>query len=124
MIGNLGRNAVFKEHQNGRNVLNFSVAFTDQFKDAQGQQRERTVWAECALWGHPNVGPYLTQGLQVYVEGIPWVESYTDKEGRPAASLKVLVNKLKLLGAPKREDAKPDAPSVLYGPQSSDDLPF
>ncbi|MCK7556976.1 single-stranded DNA-binding protein [Chitinophaga sedimenti] len=126
MIGHLGQNAVSKE-VNGKQVLNFTVAYNERFKDAQGMQRERTVWADCALWGQPNIGPYLTQGQQVFVEGAPRVESYTDREGKPGASLRVLVSKCKLLGSARKDNAEGVAApeeSVAYGPQTADDLPF
>ncbi|UYQ91591.1 single-stranded DNA-binding protein [Chitinophaga horti] len=122
MIGHLGQNAVSKE-LNGKHVLNFTVAYNERFKDAQGQQHERTVWADCALWGQPNIGPYLTQGMQVFIEGTPRVEAYADKEGKPGAALRILVSKCKLLGG-KREAAGGTEQPVAYGPQTADDLPF
>ncbi|WP_295122334.1 single-stranded DNA-binding protein [uncultured Chitinophaga sp.] len=125
MIGHLGQNAVLKE-VSGKSVLNFSVAYNERFKDALGKPCERTIWADCALWNQPNVGPYLTQGVQVYIEGNPRVEAYIAKDGSAGAALRVLVNKLSLVGGSKRDGdglVQPEQ-AVAYGPQTADDLPF
>ena len=75
IVGNLGKDCIMKE-VNGRNVINFSVAHTERFKDAQGVLKEKTTWVECAYWtDKTGVAPYLTKGKTVYVEGTPDVES-------------------------------------------------
>jgi len=40
IVGNLGKDCITKE-VNGKNVINFSVAHTERFKDSTGTQRER-----------------------------------------------------------------------------------
>ena len=49
IIGNLGADCIQKEI-NGKNVINFNVAHTEKFKDAQGNVVEKTIWANCAYW--------------------------------------------------------------------------
>ena len=98
IVGNLGKDCIMKE-VNGRNVINFSVAHTERFKDAQGVLKEKTTWVECAYWtDKTGVAPYLTKGKTVYVEGTPDVEGYTNKEGQPAATLRMRVQSVQLLG--------------------------
>lgn len=59
VIGNLGRDCVVN-NVNGKNVINFSVAHTEKFKDAQGQQKDKTTWVECAYWtDRTAIAPYL-----------------------------------------------------------------
>ena len=98
IVGNLGKDCIMKE-VNGRNVINFSVAHTERFKDAQGVLKEKTTWVECAYWtDKTGVAPYLTKGKTVYAEGTPDVEGYTNKEGQPAATLRMRVQSLQLVG--------------------------
>lgn len=98
IIGHLGKNAV-ENFANGKAVLNFSVAHNQRYKNAQGVQQERTVWADCALWGPNAIGPYLLQGTHVFVEGTPYIELYNNGEGLPAAALKLRVTNVQLLSA-------------------------
>ena len=98
IIGNLGKDCIVKE-VNGKNVINFSVAHTERFKDSQGNQKERTTWVECAYWtDRTAVSQYLTKGRTVYAEGSPEADSYTNKEGQPAATLRMRVQNVQLLG--------------------------
>ena len=98
IIGNLGKDCIVKE-VNGKNVINFSVAHTERYKDAQGNQKERTTWVECAYWTDKTaVAQYLTKGRTVYAEGAPEADAYTNKEGQVAATLRMRVQTVQLLG--------------------------
>ena len=98
IIGNLGKDCIVKD-VNGKNVINFSVAQTERFKDAQGNQKERTTWVECAYWtDRTGISPYLTKGRTVYAEGTPEADAYTNKEGQAAATLRMRVQTVQLLG--------------------------
>lgn len=101
IIGNLGKDCIVKEI-NGKHVINFSVAHTERFKDAQGVQKERTTWVECAYWtDRTAVAPYLLKGTMVFAEGSPEADPYTNKEGQAAATLRMRVQTVQLLGSNK-----------------------
>lgn len=103
IIGNLGKDCIVKEI-NGKNVINFSVAHTERFKDSQGNQKERTTWVECAYWtDRTAIAPYLTKGTSVYAEGSPEADAYTNKEGQAAATLRMRVQNIQLLGGGNRD---------------------
>ena len=98
IIGNLGKDCIQKE-VNGKTVINFSVAHTERFKDAQGNQKDKTTWVECAYWTDKTaVAQYLVKGKMVFVEGSPEADGYTNKEGQVAATLRMRVQNLQLLG--------------------------
>ena len=98
IVGNLGKDCIVKE-VNGKNVINFSVAHSEKFKDAQGNPKERTTWVECAYWtDRTAVAQYLTKGKTVYAEGSPEADAYTNKEGQAAATLRMRVQNIQLLG--------------------------
>jgi single-strand DNA-binding protein len=98
IIGNLGADCIQKEI-NGKTVINFNVAHSEKFKDAQGNQKERTTWVNCAYWtDRTAVAQYLTKGRTVYAEGTPEAEAYTNKDGQPAATLRMRVLTVQLLG--------------------------
>ena len=103
IIGNLGKDCIVKEI-NGKHVINFSVAHTERFKDSQGVQKERTTWVECAYWtDRTAIAPYLLKGTTVFAEGSPEAESYTNKEGQPAVTLRMRVQNIQLLGGGNKE---------------------
>ena len=98
IIGNLGADCIQKEI-NGKTVINFNVAHSEKYKDAQGNPKERTTWVNCAYWtDRTAVAQYLTKGRTVYAEGSPEAEAYTNKDGQPASTLRMRVQTVQLLG--------------------------
>ena len=98
VIGNLGKDCVVNT-VNGKNVINFTVAHTEKYKDSQGNNQEKTTWVDCAYWtDRTAVAPYLQKGTQVFVEGAPEVRSFTRGDGTAGASLSLRVREVQLLG--------------------------
>ena len=136
IIGNLGKDCIVKD-VNGKNVINFSVAHTEKFKDSTGTPRERTTWVECAYWtDRTAIAPYLKKGQLVFAEGSADVESYTNKENQPAATLRMRVREVQLLGGRSDSQGSTNSASSSYSSAGSntkvtadmeepaDDLPF
>jgi len=138
IIGNLGKDCVVNT-VNGKNVINFTVAHTEKFRDSQGNNQEKTTWVDCAYWSdRTGISPYLTKGKQVYVEGTPEVRSFTRNDGSAGASLSVRVREIQLLGgrgesggaAPgmgaseSYSSSKTSIPNAADISEPIDDLPF
>jgi single-strand DNA-binding protein len=133
IIGRLGKDCVVNT-VNGKNVINFSVAHSEKYKDSQGTQQEKTIWVDCAYWtDRTAVSPYLTKGTQVFVEGQPEVRTFTRQDGTSGASLSLRVREVQLLGsrsdggsvtaaAPAASPASVPSPADITEPV--DDLPF
>ncbi len=98
VIGNLGKDCVVNT-VNGKNVINFTVAHTEKYRDSQGNNQEKTTWVDCAYWtDRTAVAPYLQKGTQVFVEGQPEVRSFTRNDGTAGSSLSMRVREVQLLG--------------------------
>ena len=131
-IGHLGKDCITNT-VNGKSVINFSIAHTEKFKDAQGSQKEKTTWVECAYWtDRTAVAPYLKKGTQVYVEGTPEVRTYPKNDGTTGTSLSLRVMTVQLLGG--RTDGQQSSgyqtsssmntPVAAGNEAEVDDLPF
>jgi single-strand DNA-binding protein len=104
IIGNLGTDCTTNE-VNGKTVINFPVAHSERYKDSQGNLVEKTTWVKCAYWTDKTaIAQYLKKGQMVYAEGIPEAEGYLNKENQNAASLKMRVMQVQLLGSNKNEN--------------------
>ena len=137
VIGNLGKDCVVNT-VNGKNVINFTVAHTEKYRDSQGNNQEKTTWVDCAYWtDRTAISPYLTKGKQVFVEGTPEVRSFTRQDGTAGASLSLRVREVQLLGgraaggvtySQSYESAAATANSSIPTPgeitEPIDDLPF
>ena len=130
IVGNLGRDGVLRE-VNGKNVINFSVAHTERFKDASGTLQERTTWVDCSYWtDRAGVAPYLKKGTLVYAEGAPTAEAFTGRDGNAGVALRLRVSNVQLLGSsPRSEGGSTETVgaqdySPANGAEAGDDLPF
>ena len=139
VIGNLGKDCTVNT-VNGKNVINFNVAHTEKYKDAQGTPKERTTWVECAYWtDRTGIAPCLKKGTQVYAEGFPDVRTYTTQDGRQGAALSLRVLNVQLLGSRANNEASDNASNQSHAPsytnvaavpsssdvqEHADDLPF
>ncbi|MCE2849379.1 MAG: single-stranded DNA-binding protein [Chitinophagaceae bacterium] len=122
VIGHLGKDCTTNV-VNGKNVINFSVAHSEKYKDTAGNPVERTTWVDCAYWTERTaVAPYLKKGQLVYAEGSPEVRSYTKNDGTTGTSLTLRVLNVQLLGSSRSESSGADATGA--GGSESDDLPF
>ena len=139
VIGRLGKDCVVNT-VNGKNVINFTVAHSEKFKDSQGNQQEKTTWVDCAYWtDRTAVAPYLQKGTQVYVEGQPEARSFQRNDGTPGSSLSLRVREVQLLGSKSDSSGsgtyQPNASAAASATNSNipspsditepvDDLPF
>ena len=141
VIGRLGKDCVVNT-VNGKNVINFSVAHSEKFKDSQGNLQDKTVWVECNYWtDRTAVAQYLVKGTQVYAEGQPEVRSYQKNDGTPGVSLTLRVREVQLLGGKADSGGSPaftgagssasssgstrtNVPSANDITEPIDDLPF
>ncbi len=139
VIGNLGKDCVVNT-VSGKNVINFTVAHTEKYRDSQGVNQEKTTWVDCAYWtDKTGIAPYLTKGRQVFVEGSPEVRTFTRQDGSSGASLSLRVREVQLLGgkgenggatpAAAASSASASATPASMPPASEvtepvDDLPF
>lgn len=138
-IGNLGKDATTNQ-VNGKQVINFSIASTDTWKDAKGEKQEKTTWLECSYWtDNSGIVPYLKKGTQVFVEGNADLRTYQTQDGKSGASITCRVMNVKLLGSPSGAQngstAQPVAQQTSVPPAQQtagsgatydpkDDLPF
>ena len=137
IIGNLGKDCVVNT-VNGKNVINFTVAHTEKYRDSQGNQQEKTTWVDCAWWtDRTAIAQYLMKGKQVFVEGQPEARSFQRNDGTPGASLSLRVREVQLLGgrgdsggataavtSPAASVANSNIPSPNDITEPVDDLPF
>ena len=137
VIGNLGKDCITNA-VSGKNVINFSVAHTEKVRDQQGNQKDKTIWVDCAYWTEKTgIAPYLKKGTQVYVEGTPDIRTYPKTDGTTGVSLTLRVFSVQLLGSRPHEAGSGSGQEGSYAGASTsngisassmsepmDDLPF
>ncbi|MFL5258206.1 MAG: single-stranded DNA-binding protein [Hyphomicrobiales bacterium] len=95
LVGNLGRDPEVRHTQDGRSIVNLSVATSENWRDKQtGERKEKTEWHRVVIFNE-NLGKvaeqYLKKGAKVYVEGQLQTRKYTDKDGAEKYSTEVVL---------------------------------
>lgn len=123
VIGRLGKDCVVNT-VNGKNVINFTVAHSEKYKDSQGNLQEKTIWVDCAYWtDRTAVAQYLTKGTQVFTEGQPEARSFQRNDGTPGASLSLRVREVQLLGSKNDSSGGSYQPAASAATSSSSSIP-
>lgn len=139
LIGRLGRDPEIRYSQDGRAVVNFSMATSQQWSDRDsGEKKERTDWHRVVVFGKlaEICSQYLSKGRLVYIEGRLQTRSY-EQDGVTKYITEVVANDMQMLesknaaqfadnAAPSNTSGGPSAPQSQSssGNEFDDDIPF
>jgi len=123
ITGRLTRNAEVRTLNNGKQVVNFSVAVNDSYRNKQGERIEQTAFFDCSFWKSPNVVKMLTKGLLVELSGRVSTRAWVTKDGEAKAGLNFHTSEIKPLGGGKRAETV-QATTEADNNGDKDDLPF
>src|SRR5213080_3252748 len=95
LVGNLGKDPEVRRMQDGRPVVNLSVATSESWRDkATGERKEKTEWHRVVIFseGLAKVAEqYLKKGAKVYIEGALQTRKWTDQSGVEKYSTEVVL---------------------------------
>ena len=106
-IGNLGKDAEFKQLPSGSGVLNFSIATVEKWKE-NDEWKEKTEWHKIVVFGKPAETLKLSKGNLVYVEGKIQNNEYMDNNNVKHYSYKIVASLVRNLTPKEKNDAPPD----------------
>lgn len=111
LTGNLGADPDVRYTQNQTAIVNFTMATTEKYKDAQGKAQERTEWHKLTAFDKDAefCGSYLTKGSKVYVEGRLQTRKWQDKDGNDRYSTEVIVDSLQSLTGKSAEEGSKES---------------
>ena len=128
IIGRLTRDAEVRNLPNEKQVVNFSIATNDNYRNKQGERIEQTTYFECAYWISPKVADFLTKGTLVELSGRAYTSAWIGKDGEPHAGLNFHTSQIKLHGGSKRTESVQATAQTgnnsTAGKGTEDDLPF
>jgi single-strand DNA-binding protein len=101
LIGNLGADPEMKYTAGGTAMCKFRLATSEQFRDRDGNNQERTEWHKVVVWAKlaEICGQYLSKGRQVYVEGSLQTRSWDDQDGNKRFMTEVVAREVQFLGS-------------------------
>lgn len=120
LIGNLGKDPEVRRTQDGKAIVSFSVATSENWRDkGTGERKEKTEWHRVVIFNE-NLAKvaeqYLKKGSKVFVEGQLQTREWTDQQGAKRYSTEVVLQNFR--GELTMLDGRPgggDAPAYANG---------
>ncbi len=103
-IGNAGADPVLKQTQSGKQVCEVGICVRRPTKDKQGKYEND--WFRVEAWGKTGeiLAQYVKKGHKFGVCGRIEIETWTDKQGKPGTTVKIIANTIELIEAPPGRD--------------------
>lgn len=127
ITGRLTRDAEVRTTSQDKQVVNFSVATNDSYKNKQGERIDQTIYFDCSYWITPKVARLLTKGTLVELTGRVSIRAWTGNDGEPKAGLNFHTSQIKLHGGSRKTEttqATDNNKGKVKAEQTEDDLPF
>ncbi|MDK4563538.1 single-stranded DNA-binding protein [Kingella kingae] len=108
IMGNLGKDPEIRYFPDGTASAKLSVAYSEKWRDKNGEQHERTEWFTVLLTKKQaeTAAKYLHKGDTVQVAGKLLSRHYTDKDGANRTVYEIHANEFLMIKT--RQSAEPE----------------
>ena len=122
------RDADVRTTSQDKQVVNFSVAINDSYKNKSGERIEQTTYFDCSYWITPKVAKLLTKGTLVELSGRVSTRAWTGNDGELRAGLNFHTSQIKLHGGSRKAETVQATAQTknnkVTAQETADDLPF
>ena len=95
LVGNLGKDPEVRHTQDGKAIVNLSLATSDTWRDkSTGERKEKTEWHRVVIFNEALAKvaeQYLKKGSTIYIEGQLQTRKWTDKDNIEKYSTEVVL---------------------------------
>lgn len=123
IIGRVTKDAEVRTLSNEKQVVKFSVATNESYRNNAGERIEQTTYFDCAYWISPKAAQILTKGALVELTGRVSARAWAGNDGEIHAGLNFNTSNIKLhLGGKKSQTAQ--ATTGKNNNKPKENLPF
>lgn len=100
LIGHVGGTPEMTTLESGKQLVRFSIATNETYKNAQGEKQTNTDWHNLVAWGKTAeiIEKYVTKGKEIAIEGKLTSRSYDDKDGIKRYVTEIVISEVLMLG--------------------------
>jgi single-strand DNA-binding protein len=132
LVGNCTREIEIKHTGGGTAIAEIGLAVNDRVKK-NNEWIDEVTFVDCTAFGRTAevAGEYLKKGSPTLIEGRLKLETWQTNDGQNRSKLKVIVDRLQLLGSKSDSNPRPDSRPANGSdrgnpekPAYDDDIPF
>ena len=122
LVGNITREIELRYTQSGTAVTDIGLAINERKKNPSGEWVDDPQFIDVTLWGRTAevAAEYLGKGSPILIEGRLKLETW-EADGQKRSRLKVVGERMQMLGKPKTDSKTADQNAVAAG--ATDDTP-
>ncbi|WP_281323450.1 single-stranded DNA-binding protein [Flavobacterium aestivum] len=128
IIGRVTKDAQVRTLSNEKQVVNFSIATNDSYRNKAGERIGQTTFFDCAYWISPKVATILTKGSLVELTGRVSARVWTGNDGESHAGLNFNASQIKLHAVGSKAETAKTVPKSEKNKEAQEekeiDLPF
>lgn len=122
IVGNIGKDPVVRSFNNGGKVVQFSVATSKKYRDANGEMKEDTAWHNIRIAGKSaesfeKCG--VKKGTSIYLEGELNYRTWNDNAGIRHDMTEIVCFTFQLLGSRQQGNSNAAQAYDYANPQQS-----
>jgi single-strand DNA-binding protein len=129
IIGRLTADAQVRTTTANKEVVSFSLAVNDSYKNKQGERINQPTYFDCSYWLSTAVAKFLAKGTLVELTGRVSARAWAGKDGKTHAGLNFHTSQIKLYGGSGKnsnatELTKSKVLATADKENGTDNLPF
>lgn len=129
LLGFIGNDPEVRTTNTGKKVANFSIATTDNYRDANGQWQSETTWHNVNCWEGlaERVEQQVKKGSYLLLQGKLMYRKYTDNNQIERTVAEIRLDSFVTLDRNSKTSVSESTPDVYMQPSNEsfkDDLPF
>lgn len=128
LIGNVGQTPKMRNIGKNRNVVNFSIATSESWKDGKtGKMKEHIEWHNVVAYSplSDSIAKYVNKGTKLFVDGKLSTKRWTERSGNQRNKTEIIAFEFQILNNPDEtvSDEKSQENSEINHIED-DDCPF
>lgn len=122
LIGNVTRDPMVKQTENGKKLAMFTTATNRYYKTADGEQKSEAEFHNCVAWGAlaERAEQFLTKGKLIYIEGRLKTRVIEKDGGEKNYKTEVVVGNIIFLN--KKGEFEDDSSDDVSGDMDDEDM--
>ncbi len=126
LFGNVGKDPIITQFENGNKVAKWSMATNERIKNSKGETVDDVQWHNVVAWGNVAtvVEKYVTKGTRLSIEGKLHYRRFVNKDGEEKEVAEIIVKDVLLVEKSGGKKTFSDSESDVEEELENVEIPF